>query len=58
MTGVSLEITERRSIEAERESILVREQVARQQAESTGRMKDEFLALGSHKLRSPLCVAQ
>jgi CheY-like chemotaxis protein len=45
---------ERKQIESEREELLVRELAARQQAESTSRMKDEFLAVVSHELRTPL----
>ncbi|MBW4520042.1 MAG: response regulator [Scytolyngbya sp. HA4215-MV1] len=33
---------------------IIREQLARQQAESDSRMKDEFLAIVSHELRTPL----
>jgi PAS domain S-box-containing protein len=47
-------ITERKIAEAEREQLLSREQAARETAEQANRIKDEFLAVLSHELRSPL----
>jgi len=52
--GIATDITERKQAEAEREELLAREQAAREAAEDLARAKDEFLALVSHELRSPL----
>jgi len=52
--GVILDITERKRYDEERDLLLAREQSARRDAESANEAKDQFLAIVSHELRSPL----
>jgi PAS domain S-box-containing protein len=54
VTGVVMDVSERKGFEAERDALLVREQEARRLAEDANRMKDDFLATLSHELRAPL----
>ncbi|MFN6538740.1 MAG: ATP-binding protein [Nostoc sp. EkiNYC01] len=49
-----LDISERKRAEQEREQLLKSEQAAREEAEAANRIKDEFLAVLSHEIRSPL----
>jgi PAS domain S-box-containing protein len=48
------EVVRRKRAEEEREDDLERERIARSESEEASRLKDEFIALVSHELRSPL----
>ncbi|HVD90698.1 MAG TPA: ATP-binding protein [Vicinamibacterales bacterium] len=54
MRGVTLDISSRKALERERATLLERAEIARADAVTANRLKDDFLATLSHELRTPL----
>ncbi len=54
IVGVSVDVTERRLAEIERETLFQRERAARAEAERAAELREQFLGTVSHELRTPL----
>ncbi|MDN3920664.1 hybrid sensor histidine kinase/response regulator [Roseateles violae] len=56
LVGATLNVSEQKALELERERLAALEQLARIEAENINRAKDEFLAMLGHELRNPLAA--
>lgn len=54
LLGIATDITERKHAQEQLQQLVIHEQNARREAETTTRLKDLFLANMSHELRTPL----
>jgi PAS domain S-box-containing protein len=54
--AIARDISERRHVELEREELLARERESRAEAEAALRLRDEFLSIAAHELRTPLAT--
>lgn len=54
LVGVVGDITERKRGEAERERLLAAEQAARAQADAAVKVRDEFMSVAAHELKTPV----
>ena len=56
LLGVAMDVTGRRRAEMEREALLLQARDGQRAAEAAARTQDEFLAVLSHELRTPMGV--
>lgn len=52
------DVTERKRVEAERAELLAREQAARAEAEQAVRVRDQFLTVAAHELKTPVAIVR
>lgn len=52
--AINTDITQHKAAEVERANLLAREQAARSEAEEAVRVRDEFLSVAAHELRTPV----
>lgn len=58
VSKIARDITERKRLEREREELLARERLMREQLTAALEARDEFIAIAAHELRNPLNVFQ
>ncbi|WP_345817641.1 ATP-binding protein (plasmid) [Paraburkholderia sp. PREW-6R] len=56
--GVTIDISEQKRVQFERDQLLLREQLRRAEAEQQSELKDTFISMVSHELRTPLNAIQ